>query len=55
MTREELNARTDACIQATREALQVLWDSINKGQRKQLAKQSEIREILDRYGVDYSE
>lgn len=37
----------------TRSALQTLWDSVNKGQEKQLAKIPEIKAILDRYGVKY--
>ena len=30
----------------------VAWDSINKGQQKQLYKKDEIRAILDRFGVE---
>lgn len=36
----------------TKTALQLLYDNINKGQRKQLAKRPEIRALLERYGVD---
>lgn len=52
MTKTELNANTDACIAATHDALQLLWDNINKGQRKQLYKVPEIKALLDRYGVE---
>lgn len=52
MTRAELTQATNACIETTREALQLLWDNINKGQQKQLAKREEIKAILDRYGVE---
>lgn len=41
-------------ISVTKDALQLLWDNINKGQKKQLIKIPEIKELLDRYGVDYS-
>lgn len=51
MTRTELSQATDACIETTREALQTLWNSINKGQRKQLCKREAIKALLDRYGV----
>lgn len=55
MTKTELAAGTMAALAATHDALQLLWDSINKGQRKQLAKREEIRAVLDRYGVEYEE
>lgn len=38
----------------TKEALQLLWDNIVKGQQKQLIKKKEIKELLDRYGVEYN-
>ena len=37
----------------TKEALQTLFDNINKGQQKQLVKKQEIKELFDRYGVEY--
>lgn len=52
MTKAELTANTDACIAETHDALQLLWDNINKGQRKQLYKREEIKALLDRYGVE---
>ena len=52
MTKAELTANTDACIDETHDALQLLWDNINKGQQKQLYKQPEIKALLDRYGVE---
>ena len=55
MTRTELTQATDACVETTREGLQTLWDNINKGQRKQLYKNAEIKALLDRYGVEVSD
>ena len=55
MTKEQLTSATDACIETTREALQTLWDNINKGQQKQLYKRQEIKALLDRYGVEVDE
>ena len=52
MTKTELAAGTKAALAATHDALQLLWDSINKGQKKQLAKSEEIRAVLERYGVE---
>lgn len=39
----------------TKEALQLLYDNVNKGQRKQLVKKEEIKNLFDLYGVDYEE
>jgi hypothetical protein len=52
MTRVELTAAVDAVVTETHDALQTLWDNINKGQRKQLAKRPEIAALLERYGVE---
>lgn len=52
MTKAELTQATNACIAETRDALQLLWDNINKGQQKQLYKKPEIKGLLDRYGVE---
>ena len=37
----------------TKEALQTLFDNINKGQQKQIVKREEIKKLFDRYGVEY--
>lgn len=55
MTKTQLTQATDACMEATKSALQTLWDNINKGQRKQLYKNAEIKKLLDRYGVEVDE
>lgn len=39
----------------TKTALQTLFDNIPKGQRKQMVKIAEIKELFDRYGVEYEE
>lgn len=36
----------------TRDALQLLFNSINKGQRKQLIKKEEILHLFETYGVN---
>lgn len=41
----------EAVWNESHDALQILWDNINKGQRKQLYKHEEIKVLLDRYGV----
>ena len=37
----------------TKDALQLLFDNINKGQQKQIVKREEIKKLFDRYGVQY--
>ena len=55
MTKKELAEKTDSRITDTKTALQLLWDNINKGQRKQLIKIAGIKEAFGLYGVDYEE
>ena len=55
MTKKELTMRVDALKSQTKTALQTLFDNVNKGQRQQLVKIAEIKELFDRYGVDYEE
>lgn len=52
MKKHELKQATNECITTTKDALQLLWDNINQGQRKQLYKREEIKALLDRYGVN---
>ena len=53
MKREHLSEAISAHKTATRDALQLLFDNVNKGQRKQLTKNEEIKEMFDRFGVNY--
>ena len=53
MKKEVLERKTQEVMNNTKEALQTLFDNINKGQQKQLVKKSEIKELFDRYGVKY--
>lgn len=53
MKKSKLNERVQMHINETGAALQLLYDSINKGQRKQLVKQADIKALFDRYGVTY--
>ena len=55
MTRIKLFKAVDACKEETRNALQLLWDNVNKGQKKQIIKNAEVKEMFDRFGVDYSD
>lgn len=53
MTKSELRRVTAQAKNEAREALQVIWDNTNKGQRNKMLKTPEIKEILDLYGVSY--
>ena len=53
MLKSELQEKTKAVKDATRTALQLLYESINHGQQKQLIKREEIKALFDRYGVTY--
>ena len=55
MTRDELTAAVTATKTETHDALQLIWDNTNKGQRNKLLKNPEIRELLERYEVDTGE
>jgi len=55
MKKVELDLRVANLKTETKDALQTLWNNINKGQQKQLIKIAEIKELFDRYGVEYEE
>ena len=44
------NAKLD-----TKEALQLVYDSLNNGQQKKIVKNEKVKAQFDLYGVEYSE
>lgn len=52
MTKDELVAAVSAAKTETHDALQLIWDNTNKGQRNKMLKNPEIKELLERYEVD---
>lgn len=52
MTRDQLNDAVAAAKDETRAALETILAELNHGQRKKLAKNPAVRELLERYGVD---
>lgn len=54
MTVQELNEKTTAVMAETRNALQTVYDALNSGQQKKIAKDEGVKELFDRYGVEYS-
>lgn len=55
MTKEELETKTDKVINETKETLQTVYDSLNRGQQKQIVKNEGVKALFDRYGVEYIE
>lgn len=53
MKKAQLKAAVNTAKEETREALQLLFDNINKGQQKQIIKRKEIKALFDRFGVEY--
>ena len=55
MKKNKLNEAVISRKTTTREALQLLWDNVNKGQKKQILKNEEVKSMFDLYGVEYEE
>lgn len=53
MKKAELNKVVEEAKNRTKNALQIVYDSHNQGQKKQLVKNKEVKEQFDLYGVDY--
>lgn len=53
MTKEELIAAVEAAKAETREALQLVYNALNAGQKKQLVKHDEVKVLFDRYNIEY--
>lgn len=55
MKKHELIAATQAVKTETKNALQTMVDELNQGQQKKIAKKENVKTLLDRYGVNYTE
>lgn len=55
MTKHELEKKAKRAINATRAALQTVYNSINSGQQKKIVKDEAVKKLFDLYGVEYSE
>lgn len=53
MKKSKLTAKVDNLISTTHNALQLVVDELNKGQRQKIIKNPNVKELLDRYEVDY--
>lgn len=55
MLRTELFEKTAAVKEETKNALQLVYDELNQGQQKKILKNAEVKELFDRYNVNYEE
>ena len=55
MKKTELTTAVNRNMETTHEALQLIWDYTNKGQRKKLLKNEDIAALLQRYNVNTEE
>lgn len=53
MTKLELNQAVEKCRAETKEALQIVYDTLNHGQQKQIVKDETVKKLFDTYGVEY--
>ena len=52
MKKTELVQKTDAVIDRTKSALQLVYDTLNKGQQQKILKNEAVAELFARYGVE---
>ena len=55
MKKSELISAVNAVKTETREALQIMFDELNQGQQKKILKNENVKNLFDRYGVEYTE
>ena len=53
MKKQELKEKTSKVLNETKEALQTMYDALNQGQQKKILKDEKVKELFDRYGVEY--
>lgn len=53
MRKQDLTQKVDVTMQATKDALQTVVDALNPGQQKQLLKKPGVKDLFDRFGVEY--
>ena len=51
ISKEKLQENVSKTKSETKSALQLIYDSLNQGQRKKLVKNEEIYQLLKRYGI----
>ena len=52
MTKQQLNEKTNLALTQTAQALQMVYEALNKGQQKKLLANDAVAELFARYGVE---
>jgi hypothetical protein len=55
MKKQDLFNKVTAIKTETKDALQLVYDSLNSGQQKKIIKENTVKDLFDRYGVEYTE
>lgn len=55
MKRQDLFDKVAQIKTETKDALQLVYDSLNQGQQKKIVKEEKVKQLFDRYGVEYTE
>ena len=55
MTKDKLNAAVAAAKAEVKDALQLVYDTLNQGQQKKLLKDEKVKALFELYGVEYGE
>lgn len=55
MTKEELETKTENVISETKNAIETIYNALNRGQRKQIVKNEQVKILFDRYGILYEQ
>lgn len=53
MTKKQLETATKSAKNETKNALQIVYDSLNQGQQKKILKEDEVKKLFDFYNVQY--
>jgi hypothetical protein len=53
MNKETLNKAVAEAKTSTKEALQLVYDTLNQGQQKKIVKDEKVKALFDLYGVEY--
>ena len=52
MNKDALTAAVEACKAETKNALQLVYDSLNQGQQNKILKNEAVAALFERYGVE---
>lgn len=55
MKKAELTAAVKVAKSDVKDALQTIYDALNRGQQKKIIKDESVKALFDLYGVEYSE